>query len=465
VTANEPNPQNKLTFSLGAGAPAGVVVNPSSGQITWVTSPTFAGTTNLISVIATDNGQPPLSATGTVAVVVQQNINPPTLAPIPNYSIYEAQLLTVTNSATDNNLPPKPLTFSLGQGAPTNATINPVTGVFQWRPTADQASGSSGTGTNLISWDSTTNLISVIVMDNSAPPLSATQQFTVVVTAVSYEYALSLGTTNLLVGETSSVPVTLNTTLPLTNITTFVQAPSALLTNLTLLSVSPEILSTILQPLGTNQYVVSLALNPALSPGISRTLAQLGFKAVLQTNSAIVPLGLSQLSAVQTDGQFAPKPGAFGGRVYIIGSQPLLDAWLGTNADRMLTIYGNPGASYQIAYNTNLLGTNWLTAWRVPMTNQYAVFSADQKSPLIFYRARDFSANPPILELGSSGPTNIELLVYGQKGSNYMVMVGTNLSHTSEWTPMAGFTMTNSFQFINTGGTTNPVMFFRAEQP
>jgi hypothetical protein len=46
-----------------------------------------------------------------------------------------------------------------------------------------------------------------------------------------------------------------------------------------------------------------------------------------------------------------------------------------------------------------------------------------------------------------------------------MVMVGTNLSHTSEWTPMAGFTMTNSFQFINTGGTTNPVMFFRAEQP
>jgi len=68
VTASSGNPQNTLTFSLGAGAPAGVVVNPASGQLTWATSPAFAGTTNYIRVIATDNGQPPLSATGTVAV-------------------------------------------------------------------------------------------------------------------------------------------------------------------------------------------------------------------------------------------------------------------------------------------------------------------------------------------------------------------------------------------------------------
>ena len=118
VTASDPNPQNTLAFSLGSGAPAGVVVNPASGQITWATSPAFGGTTNLITVVATDNGQPPLSASGTVQVILLQVVNPPVLAPIANYRINEGDLLAITNSATDNNLPPRPLTFSLGIGAP-----------------------------------------------------------------------------------------------------------------------------------------------------------------------------------------------------------------------------------------------------------------------------------------------------------------------------------------------------------
>ncbi len=59
----------------------------------------------------------------------------------------------------------KTLTFSLGSGAPTNATINPVNGLFNWTPTAAQTSG--------------TNIITVVVTDNGVPPLSSTQSFTV----------------------------------------------------------------------------------------------------------------------------------------------------------------------------------------------------------------------------------------------------------------------------------------------
>jgi hypothetical protein len=451
VTASASNPQNILTFTVGAGAPVGVVVNPTSGQITWATSPALGGTTNYISVIATDNGQPPLTATGTVKVILLQIANPPALAPIANYTIFEAVLLTVTNSATDNNLPPRPLTFSLGAGAPANATIDPVTGTFQWRPTAAQAHS--------------TNVISVIVKDNGIPPLSATQQFTVIVQTVAYEYALSLGSTNVLVGGTSSVPVMLNTSLSLSNITTFVQVPAAQLTNLTLSSVSPEILSTLLQPLGANQYAISLSLNPALNPGSSRTLAQLGFTAAPQTNSTVAALMMSQLSAVQADGQIAAKPGAFGGRVFIIGRQPLLDAWLGTNSSRILTLYGNPGASYQIAYNTNLLLTNWQTVWRVPMTNQYRMFGADQKPPQIFYRAWEFLADPPIIDLNSLTSTNLTLLLYGRNGTNYIIQATTNLSLTNGWFSTANVTLTNSFQIIGTGSPTNKAMFFRAKRP
>jgi hypothetical protein len=164
--------------------------------------------------------------------------------------------------------------------------------------------------------------------------------------------------------------------------------PTALLNNLTLLSVSPEILSTLLQPQGTNQYAISFTLNPALSPGTSRTLAQVGFTAVDQTNSAIVNLLLPELSALDSDGQIAAKPGAYGGRVFIIGQQPLLDAWLASNDSRILTLYGNLGTNYQLWYSTNLTSTNWQSGWSGMLTNQFQYFPVDPAAPQIFFRAQ-----------------------------------------------------------------------------
>lgn len=62
---------------------------------------------------------------------------------------------------------PAKLTFSLGPNAPDGASIHPTTGVFTWTPSPAQALS--------------TNLISVIVADDSVPPLRATNSFTVIV--------------------------------------------------------------------------------------------------------------------------------------------------------------------------------------------------------------------------------------------------------------------------------------------
>ena len=79
-----------------------------------------------------------------------------------------------------------------------------------------------------------------------------------------------------------------------------------------------------------------------------------------------------------------------GGRVVVIGTRPLLEAGLGSNSQRMLTLYGNPGASYQMAYSTNLLTTNWAPVWQGTMTNVSEVFQADQTPSQLFYRAWEF---------------------------------------------------------------------------
>jgi hypothetical protein len=80
--------------------------------------------------------------------------------------VVEGATLLFTNQATDIESPPQSLTFSL-RGAPTNATINPASGVFAWTTTEMDGPG--------------TNVISVVVTDDGSPSLSATQSFAVVI--------------------------------------------------------------------------------------------------------------------------------------------------------------------------------------------------------------------------------------------------------------------------------------------
>jgi regulation of enolase protein 1 (concanavalin A-like superfamily) len=71
VTATDPDlPRQGLTFSLGPGSPAAATIDPRSGILLW--APSSAPSTNLVTVMVTDDGAPNLSATTTFAVWVLQ---------------------------------------------------------------------------------------------------------------------------------------------------------------------------------------------------------------------------------------------------------------------------------------------------------------------------------------------------------------------------------------------------------
>src|SRR5207248_2078003 len=91
----------------------------------------------------TDNGSPPLSATNSFTVVVTEVNSAPVLPVQTNRTINELTLLTVTNRATDSDLPANTLTYSL-LSPPTGAAIN-SSGVITWTPTEAQ-----GPSTNTI---------------------------------------------------------------------------------------------------------------------------------------------------------------------------------------------------------------------------------------------------------------------------------------------------------------------------
>jgi hypothetical protein len=153
--------------NLPSGVSATFANNPNTGGQSLLTltasNNVISGTTN-VTVIATAGL---ISHTKTIALTLVGPTNTaPTLAPIANQTVNVGQTVAFTASATDTNQPPQTLTFALLSGA-TNATLNPNSGAFSFRPLVTQANS--------------TNNFFLKVSDNGTPSLSATQNFAVVV--------------------------------------------------------------------------------------------------------------------------------------------------------------------------------------------------------------------------------------------------------------------------------------------
>src|SRR5205814_1843260 len=118
-SASDPDlPANSLAFSLAFGAPTNAVINTNTGVFTWTPTEAQGPGSNSISVIVTDNGSPTLSATQTFTVVVLESNLPPILGTNADQTLFATETLTLTNTASDPDLPTNTLTFTLGSGAP-----------------------------------------------------------------------------------------------------------------------------------------------------------------------------------------------------------------------------------------------------------------------------------------------------------------------------------------------------------
>src|SRR5206468_2360305 len=103
-------PANLLSYQLVG--PSGATID-TNGVITWTPTEVQGPGTNLITTIVTDSGVPKLSATNSFTIIVNEVNSAPVLPVQTNRSMNELTLLTVTNTAADQDLPVNVLTYQL----------------------------------------------------------------------------------------------------------------------------------------------------------------------------------------------------------------------------------------------------------------------------------------------------------------------------------------------------------------
>jgi hypothetical protein len=154
-------PAQTLTFSLGAGAPAGASIT-SGGVFAWTPTEAQGPSTNSVTIQVSDGTA---TANETIQIVVSEVNTAPGLATIPNYTNFAGVAISFTVGVTDADLPANRLLFSLEPGAPAGAELNTTNGLFTWTPSTAQAPGVYSIG--------------VRVTDDGVPSLHHTKTFVV----------------------------------------------------------------------------------------------------------------------------------------------------------------------------------------------------------------------------------------------------------------------------------------------
>jgi hypothetical protein len=147
-------------YGLAEGAPDGAAMDPDLGLFTWIPAECQGPALSFITLALFNEQNQPMDLLEVPVFVLEVN-EAPRIGAIPDLRIAAGVPLSFDASqyAYDPDCPAQVLTYSLDAPSPSNATLDPQTGVLDWTPTAAQAAQ--------------TNLLVLRVTDDTG--LSATQ--------------------------------------------------------------------------------------------------------------------------------------------------------------------------------------------------------------------------------------------------------------------------------------------------
>lgn len=123
-------PPDSLVFTLAGNVPEGAQIDPSSGRFTFRPDETQGGNDYTIVVRVTDGLSPQDEQSFTVQVDEVQR--PPVFAAVEAQFVSPGEDLAIVVRASDPDVPPQAITYSLEPGAPEGAEIDAQSGLLTW---------------------------------------------------------------------------------------------------------------------------------------------------------------------------------------------------------------------------------------------------------------------------------------------------------------------------------------------
>ena len=147
-----------------------------------------------------------------------------------------------------------------------------------------------------------------------------------------------------------------------------------------------------LNPLSDSTWLINLHNNCSVVPMGVVPVGSICFNAN-SSHSGFVPLSVSGLTVTNFDGS-SPVSYGFGGRTVVIANEPLLEATIGPNRQRLATTFGKAGVTYEIRQTTNVADVYpQLFGWSntVPASLFYTapVQGPLSDAPVLFLRANE----------------------------------------------------------------------------
>jgi hypothetical protein len=300
--------------------------------------------------------------------------NAPMLARLSNATISVGQPLELTNMVSGSFVG-APL-FSLVSGSASGATVNPTNGVVRWTPYCLQGS--------------TTNVITVWVRDSGNTNILDAMSFTVFVGECVQP---QLGQLVLRAGERGRLPINLDSSETLTNLTMVLDAPLERVGDFATEIYAPELCAhSIVQTSNLlHRITLSTCSNQWLIATQGQQVAWLYLSAASNQSSAFLWVTLTNTVAAHPDGTRVTNYLAQSGRIVVVGEQPLLEAIRSTNGQPALVIYAPTGTTNIIESTSDF---TWPVDWieepalsPVVMTNLFRELSLVNPNRTMFYRA------------------------------------------------------------------------------
>jgi hypothetical protein len=275
---------------------------------------------------------------------------------------------------------------------------------------------------------------------------------------------LSLGSAAVLAGQGGCVPLTLLSTVSLTNLSFNVTASAGNLAGLTFTPVAPAIGSSHLAMINPSNAVVTVATAPGMTLNGTLPLGNLCFTALSNQVTAVVPMLLSAPAATKANGTALADIVAVSGRITVVGKQPYLEATRGPGNLVQLTLYGIPGTTYALQTAAAFLGP-WQTVQTLTLTNvSQTLLWPVQGDAALFFRLeqQDVVGQRPYLE-ATRGPGNLmQLTLYGIPGTTNVLQ--TALSPKGPWSLVQTLSVTEAPQTLMWSNHLEPARFFRFYQ-